>query len=237
MVRYESEQIKEKKMLQYHEMYQHAKTGEEISVYLENQPSYLGDLMSLVNLKIKDVKVVKNVTTDSKDNPLGITMIDLKLNVFGPVEDEVYATHPVLVKNIRRGNTILRLNTPEGTKFSFGRKGLEKFFDMRWEFISPEDRMHDAPFNKHSAMLHMEKNMILAGPLKAILEGSEVEVCKTLKANGENVQVSWNSDAEAWVVCSKNVALVAKRPQDLARYTDSRFGFAREMASVWFTQL
>jgi hypothetical protein len=63
---------------------------------------------------------------------------------------------------------------------------------MRWEFISPEDRKHDSKEHAHSAMLHMEKNMILAGPLKAILEGHEIEVCKTLKANGENVQVSWN---------------------------------------------
>jgi hypothetical protein len=31
--------------------------------------------------------------------------------------------------------------------------------------------------------------------------------------------------------------LIARRPQDLAQYTDSRFGFAREMANVWFTQL
>jgi len=33
----------------------------------------------------------------------------------------------------------------------------------------------------------MHKNSILAGPLKAMLEGKKVEVLKTLKANGENV--------------------------------------------------
>jgi len=33
----------------------------------------------------------------------------------------------------------------------------------------------------------MHKNAILAGPLKAILDGYQVEVLKTLKANGENV--------------------------------------------------
>ena len=55
----------------------------------------------------------------------------------------------------------------------------------------------------------MEKNFILAGPLKSMLAGNKVEVLKTLKANGENVQVSWNDDAEAWVICSKNVALIA----------------------------
>ena len=55
----------------------------------------------------------------------------------------------------------------------------------------------------------MQKNYILAGPLKAIKEGNKVEVLKTLKANGENVQVSWNDEIGAWVICSKNVALIA----------------------------
>ena len=40
----------------------------------------------------------------------------------------------------------------------------------------------------------MQKNYILAGPLKALLEGHQIEVLKTLKANGENVQVSWNEE-------------------------------------------
>lgn len=34
-------------------------------------------------------------------------MIDLKLDVFGPNEDFYYSTLPFLVKNIRRGMTII----------------------------------------------------------------------------------------------------------------------------------
>lgn len=83
----------------------------------------------------------------------------------------------------------------------------------------------------------MHKNYILGGPLKAILEGNQVEVIKTLKANGENVQVSWNSDVESWIVCSKNVGLVAKTRNDVAQYSADRFGFAKEMAHVWFDTL
>jgi hypothetical protein len=37
-----------------------------------------------------------------------------------------------------------------------------------------------------------------------------VEIIKTLKANGENAQVSWNPDVKAWVICSKNVAILAR---------------------------
>jgi hypothetical protein len=129
-------------------------------------------------------------------------MHDLKLNVYGPIEDQVYAAFPSLIKNIRRGNTILQVKGD----FTFGRKGLEKFFDMRYEHISPEQRYDDRCLNDET---HMHKNYILAGPHRTILEGGQVEVLKTLKANGENVQVSWNQRAEVWVICSKNVALVA----------------------------
>ena len=73
-----------------------------------------------------------------------LTIIDLKLNVVGPFEDEVYASFPGIIKNIRRGNTVLRIDNEDGsTEFSLGRKGLEKFFDMRYEYISPEQRFDD----------------------------------------------------------------------------------------------
>ena len=83
----------------------------------------------------------------------------------------------------------------------------------------------------------MQKNYILSGPLKALLEGHQIEVLKTLKANGENVQVSWNEEVQAWVICSKNVALLAQSREDIKKYTAERFGFACEMAHVWFDKL
>lgn len=77
---------------------------------------------------------------------------------------------------------------------------------MRIDMISKERRYDDACLEEEH---HMHKNYILAAALKALLEGHRVEVVKTLKANGENVQVSWNQEVEAWVICSKNVALIA----------------------------
>jgi hypothetical protein len=38
------------------------------------------------------------------------------------------------------------------------------------------------------------KNYQFAGALKALLGGHSIEIIKTLKANGENAQVSWNPD-------------------------------------------
>ena len=83
----------------------------------------------------------------------------------------------------------------------------------------------------------MHKNYILAAALRHIAAGGEVEILKTLKANGENVQVSWSQEADAWVVCSKNVALVAQNSSHVEKYGDSRFQFAKEMAYVWFDKL
>ena len=87
---------------------------------------------------------------------------------------------------------------------------------MRYEYISPEGRFEDKALTQ--TIYHMEKNFILADAFKAMLEGSEVEVLKTLKANGENVQVSWNQDSLSWVICSKNVALIAQTKADVEKY-------------------
>jgi hypothetical protein len=141
-----------------------------------------------------------------------------------------------VIKNIRRGNTVLKIDREDGTsEYSLGRKGLEKFFDMRYEYINSETRFSDSSLEEDSH--HMEKNYILAGPLKAMLEGHEIEVLKTLKANGENVQVSWNKAVQAWVICSKNVALVARERSHIDCHNAERFQFAREMAHVWFDKL
>ena len=80
----------------------------------------------------------------------------------------MYAVNPALIKNVRRGNTILKISD-SGFKFSFGRKGLEKFFDLRYEHISPEQRYDDVCLTDET---HMHKNYILAEPLRTILEGS-----------------------------------------------------------------
>lgn len=53
------------------------------------------------------------------------------------------------------------------------------------------------------------------------------------KANGENAQVTrWN---DLWVICSKNVALLAANAQDLLAYADQRYTVAREIAEVFFS--
>jgi len=61
---------------------------------------------------------------------------------------------------------------------------------MQLSFVSKEGRYREPKFKSTDAL---EKNFILAAAKKALLEGHKVEVVKTLKANGENCQVSWIS--------------------------------------------
>ena len=74
------------------------------------------------------------------------------------------------------------------------------------------------------------KNYILADALKCTLSGKSVEVLKTLKANGENAQVSWNIELKAWVVASKNVGIVVRSVSDINLYENSSFEFAIKIA-------
>ena len=49
--------------------------------------------------------------------------------------------------------------------------------------------------------------------------------------------MSYNTQIDAWIVASKNVALIARSKEDIKMYADTRYVFAREIASVWFNKL
>lgn len=162
------------------------------------------------------------------------------MGVNGFQEDQYYAMAPYLVQNIRRGNTILEITDENGnTNLCIGRKGLMKFFDMRLDFVSKEDRVEVK--KSKNPETHMTKNYILAPVLRAIKQGLRVEVFKTLKANGENVQVSYSKEAKAWVICSKNVAILCNTIEQAEAYKtmpmSDRYSFAIEMAQAWFKKL
>ena len=107
---------------------------------------------------------------------------------------------------------------------------MTKFFDVKLDSISKERRYAEESL---SAFESDAKNLTFAPLKKAILEGAKVEVVKTLKANGENCQVSYSTDLQAFVIASKNVSLVASSTQDIDLYIDTnkmRFDFAILMA-------
>ena len=59
-------------------------------------------------------------------------------------------------------------------------------------------------------------------------------IYNTEKANGENTQVSYNYEFNAWVICSKNVSLLARDRQDVKKYKEQRYNYAQLMADAWF---
>jgi hypothetical protein len=65
----------------------------------------------------------------------------------------------------------------------FGRKGVNKFFDLEYESVARETRYRDEHLSQYSYDL---KCHIFAPIKKALLQGHKVEIVKTLKANGEN---------------------------------------------------
>lgn len=199
------------------------------------------DIPSLLKLEFEGHSLVRDVKNDCPFDG-NIQIIDLKLDVYGPKEDFFYSTFPLLVRNVRRGNTILRVYDEKASKTSYylARKGLQKFFDLRLGFVSRQER-NALNMDRYGCDLHQEKNYILAPVLKAIAQGHQVEVLKTLKANGENVQVSYSAETESWVVCSKNVAILVRNRDDVQKYGNGplkdRCSFACEMAYVWLDKI
>lgn len=64
-----------------------------------------------------------------------------------------------------------------------------------------------------------------------------------VKANGENAQVSYCEDADAWLIASKNVSLLARTRSDIKLYEKAkegdtdRYQYAKLIAHTWFNTL
>ena len=70
------------------------------------QAEYISDVNEFTNLpKIREAVIKANLY----DSPAlsEFRMMDFKLNHRGPSEDEAYALDAFLMKNIRRGNTVI----------------------------------------------------------------------------------------------------------------------------------
>lgn len=132
---------------------------------------------------------------------------------------------------MRRGNTLI--HSTADNSLVIGRKGLHKFFDLDYRFVN-QHRAKTADFKPLD--LHV-KNFILAAARKAFLLGHKVEVLKTLKANGENAQFSWNPKHGVWIISSKNVAMLVRDRSDLEAYNGDRYSFSRLMATIWFNNV
>jgi len=166
----------------------------------------------------------------------GATLHDLSCAMRGGGEDELFLNQPHSLNIIRRGNTVLTTTETGGAiKTLMARKGLQKFFDFSLDFFSEKESGKAAgKFSKWSDMLKCRR-VIWDPVVKSLTEGNSVILYKLVKANGENCQVSYVKELDAWIVASKNVGLAARNRADLDGYRSSdRFGFALLMAEAWF---
>ena len=115
------------------------------------------------------------------------------------------------------------------------RIGLPKFYTLSIDAIS-ETKRKLLPTHPESAFYHHET---LAQVRKAIISGAKIEVQQSLKTNGDCVQISWSTRANAWVIASKNVCLLAQTANDVKQhYPDqSRYYLVRKMALWWFRKV
>lgn len=184
---------------------------------LTSNADYYGSVVELSNIG-NNFKFVKEHTEECKVDS-SIIVKDLSLTVKAFAEDEAFAFVPELWINFRRGNTFLQIYDPRDyenlVQTLIGRKGLNKFFDLQREFITPDGRYREDYLDRYESNI---KNMILGPIKKSLLEGHKVEILKTLKANGENTQISYNPETELWVIASKNVSVVARDEADLDKY-------------------
>jgi len=167
----------------------------------------------------------------------------------GRSEESVFAEDTAVGRLLRRGLSFVELG--EGEPVRLLRRGLPKFFDLDVGALdeslrasSPESkRMLSRPEKGCGGVVSRSRRVIadqLAQRLWGVwLAGKSVGLVKLAKANGDNAQVSFFARTEQWVLCSKNVALLARERADvtLPQWADHRYRFARSVAELWFDQL
>lgn len=144
-------------------------------------------------------------------------------------------------------NIVTEKNRPyEITRVQWVRKGLRKFFDMCLPYVQQASTQNldglgsfDGNFPKvyrgRDEYMEELRKVIFFEPEQSMLKDrARIDVYKTNKANGENAQVSYCAELEAWIIASKNVSLAARFPEELEQYSQTRYSFATLIAQEWF---
>jgi hypothetical protein len=148
-------------------------------------------------------------------------------------------------------------NKDQKSEYSIIRKGLIKFFDYQIKNDSKKKQ-------KERNIIFKEIEELFKNETKTdktendnnfikIEENKGIYIYSTEKANGENVQISFNLYTNSWVIASKNVTILAKDKSDLDFYRNyepknkiykkdnnntledkKRFTYCVEFAELWF---
>ena len=189
----------------------------------------------------KKVKILQEVSPLSSNYYLK----DISLHKKGPLEDKLYANHPIFYYNIRRGNTILEIyDTPNDVpKRVFCRKGLLKFYDLSLEILEYAKTMNNqiknpnflTKFQKKTERIIFEKVERLQKNQNT--DWKSLEIHKIYKENGEHCQIGYIKLIDSWIIASKNVTILLRTHEDLDLYIKARHYWPKLIAEQWFEYL
>jgi len=163
-----------------------------------------------------------------------LTLYDISLKGRGNKEDHLFAINKFYRDNIRRGLSFIEQDS-KGIKIL--RRGLEKFFDLKSEYLEYLEGTFQGKFYKDDEKLF---HVIFDEVEETLQSGGKVTVYKTEKANGENAQVGYNPEYNSWVIASKNVSILARNKNDIEEYLKmekGRYNIASLIAEAWFNIL
>lgn len=189
-------------------------------------------------------KKIKILLESSPINP-NYYLKDISLHKKGPIEDKLYAKHPIFYYNIRRGNTILEIYDPPNQTPNriLCRKGLTKFYDISTELLEYTKNLNQnekiVPF-----MTSIQKKIrnIIFRNIERLLLNSEtkwdsLEICKLYKENGEHCQIGYIKQVDSWIIASKNVTILLQNRENLSQYIKKRHYWPKIIAEQWFEYL
>ena len=191
---------------------------EDIVSYRHFSPEEIYDLAT----QKLNVKAKLNLIPYNKNQQI----CDVSLNVRGFDDDKVFAKNPELLYNIRRGLSLIISTTKskvydsdtdstsliESRNINWARKGMYKFFDMYLSFVqhSENSNINQTGSFTQSFLSSTSKEKLRFFIFKELEhtilhKNGSVIIYQTIKANGENAQVSFYAPLNSWIVASKNV--------------------------------
>ena len=165
-------------------------------------------------MKDKKIKVMDEC------NPIfpQVYLKDISLHKKGPLEDKIYSKVNKYYQNIRRGNTLCQIyhpdqnnNTQQLYDLFFCRRGMKKFYDLEPDYLRV-----GANLSTHHRLMRRRIFEELDQDLETA--GATYHLYCLFKENGEHCQISYVRVLDSWLFASKNVAILARTPQDLENH-------------------
>lgn len=213
--------------------------NDELTISSRNSLEYIELLHS--NNEIKSVVEICKIDQTYE-------VIDISLTSKGRDEENEYLKNFLFMKNISRGNTLLlkkgninKTDSHDNENPSFQlesmiiRRGMRKFLDLDIEFVSHIDNKHIRLDHLKDEKKLLSRKIIFSPIFNCLRQGKMIKVHKMVKANGENAQISYCNQLKSWVICSKNVTILARSVNDLYVYSSRRrYEHAHAIGICWF---